>query len=93
MNARTEIAMDPEMQRRAEEKAAELGMTFSEYVGTLVAMDLGHAAPTTDISCIFDLVTDGEPTDIARDKHAMIGESILAEHAEDSRQTRRDVKQ
>jgi hypothetical protein len=84
MNAYSQISLDPEMQRRAEEKAAQLGMTFSEYVRSLVAMDLRHPEPTTDISCIFDLVTDGEPTDIARDKHRMIGDALWDEYLEDT---------
>ncbi len=55
MNARTQITMDPEMQRRAHAKAAELGISFAEYVRRVIAQDLGEAKPKADISMIFDL--------------------------------------
>jgi hypothetical protein len=80
MNARTRITMDPEMQRRAEAKAAELGISFAEYVRRLVASDLGEEKDKPDISVIFDLGASPEPTDIARDKHKMIGEAFWDEH-------------
>ena len=76
MNARTQITMDPEMQRRAQAKAAELGISFAEYVRRLVAQDLGTPKPRLDISAVFDLGSSGEPTDIARDKDKMIGEAV-----------------
>ena|SRR2546423_10496659 len=76
MNARTQITMDPELQRRAHVKAAELGISFAEYVRRLVANDLGEQKPKADISCMFDLVDEGPPTNIARDKDKMIGEAV-----------------
>jgi hypothetical protein len=84
MNARTQITMDPEMQRRAQAKAAELGISFAEYVRRLVASDLGAAKPKADVSIIFDLVTEGEPTDIARDKDKLIGEAVWQEYLEET---------
>jgi hypothetical protein len=83
MNARTQITMDPEMQRRAHAKAEELGISFAEYVRRLVAQDLGEQKPKADISIIFDLGTSGEPTDIARDKDKMIGEAVWDEYLRD----------
>jgi hypothetical protein len=80
MNARTQITMDPGMQRRAQAKAAELGISFAEYVRRLVAQDVGETGKKADISCLFDLVTDGPPTDIARDKDKMIGQAVWDEH-------------
>jgi hypothetical protein len=80
MNARTQITLDPEMQRRAQAKAAKLGISFAEYVRRLVAQDVGRRKPKANISAIFDLVTDGPQTDIARDKHAMIGDAFRREH-------------
>jgi hypothetical protein len=68
MNARTQITMDPEMRRRAHAKAAELGISFAEYVRRVIAEDRGEDKPKADISFIFDLVTEGEPTDIAREQ-------------------------
>ena len=76
MNARTQITMDPQMQRQAQAKAAELGISFAEYVRRLVAEDIGERKPKADISIMFDLGDSGEPTDIARDKDKMIGEAV-----------------
>src|SRR5882724_6369894 len=80
MNARTQITMDPELQRRAHAKAAELGLSFAEYVRRLVAHDLGEPKRKADISLLFDLGASHEPTDIARDKDKMIGEAVWNEH-------------
>jgi hypothetical protein len=80
MNARTQITMDPELQRRAHAKAAELGLSFAEYVRRLVAHDLGEPKPKADISLLFDLGASREPTDIARDKDRMLGEAVWNEH-------------
>jgi len=80
MNARTQITMDPELQRRAQARAAELGISFAEYVRRLVASDLGEPKPKADISMIFDLGASEEPTNIARDKDKMIGEAVWEEY-------------
>jgi hypothetical protein len=76
MNARTQITMDLELQRQAQAKAAELGISFAEYVRRLVAEDIGERKPKADISIMFDLGDSGVPTDIARDKDKMIGEAV-----------------
>lgn len=86
MNARTQITMDPETQRRAHAKAAELGISFAEYVRRLVAQDLGEAKPKADVSIVFDLGASGEPTDIARDKDKLIGDAVWEEYLEETRQ-------
>jgi hypothetical protein len=80
MNARTQITLDPDLQRRAHAKAAELGVSFAEYVRRLVANDLGEARRKADISELFDLGASVEPTDIARDKHEMLDETAWEEH-------------
>jgi hypothetical protein len=80
MSARTQITMDPELQRRAHTKAAELGLSFAEYVRRLVAHDLGEPRRNTSISLLFDLGVSSEPTDIARDKDQMLAEAAGAEH-------------
>ncbi len=80
MNARTQISMDSETQRRAHAKAAELGISFAEYIRRLVANDLGESKPEFDISSIFGLIDEGPPTNIARDKDEMIGEALWDEH-------------
>lgn len=81
MNARTQITMDPETQRRAQAKAADLGISFAEYVRRLVTADLGGPEERRfDITQIFDLVTDGPKTNIARDKDKLVGEAVWQEH-------------
>jgi hypothetical protein len=80
MNARTQITMDPELQRRAQARAAELGISFAEYVRRLLTNDLGERKPKADISIIFDLIDEGPPTDIARDKDKMLGEAVWADY-------------
>jgi hypothetical protein len=76
MNARTQITLDPEMQRRAQAKAAELGISFAEYVRRVIADDLGGPRPKVAVSVLFGLIDEGSPTDIARDKDKMIGEAV-----------------
>jgi hypothetical protein len=80
MNARTQITMDPDIQRRAHAKAAELGISFAEYIRRLVANDLGEPKSEFDISVLFDIIDEGPPTNIARDKDKMIGEALWDEY-------------
>ena len=84
MNARTQISMDPEIQRRAQNRAKELGLSFAEYVRQIIARDLApepvHPPEKFDISSIFDLGESDEPTDIAKDKDKMVGEAVWKEH-------------
>jgi hypothetical protein len=80
MNARTQITMDPELQKRAQARAADLGISFAEYVRRLVASDLGQPKRKPDVSIIFDLGASGEPTDVARDKHKMLDEAVWEDY-------------
>jgi len=68
------------LKRRAQVKAAELGISFAEYVRRVVAQDLGEAKPRADISIFFDLIKDGPRTDIARDKDKFLAEAVWEEH-------------
>jgi hypothetical protein len=72
--------MDPQLQRRAQARAAELGISFAEYVRRLVAEDIGEPKPRADIASVFDLGSSGEPTDVARDKDRMIDEAAWGEY-------------
>jgi GH24 family phage-related lysozyme (muramidase) len=80
MNARSQITLDPETKRRAQSKATELGISFAEYVRRLIATDLGEPQRKADVSIIFNLIDEGPPTDIARDKDKMIGEAVWSEY-------------
>jgi len=68
------------MQRRAHAKAAELGISFAEYVRRLVERDLGEPKPKADISVVFDLGASEEATDIARDKDKLLGEAVWEQY-------------
>jgi hypothetical protein len=95
MSSRAQITMDPVMLRRAHARAAELGISLAEYLRRLVAQDLGDTEtrgfaekgtkpipekPKPDISIFFDLIDEGPPTNIARDKDKMVGEAVWAEY-------------
>jgi hypothetical protein len=77
MMARSQISLEPELQRRARQRASELGISLAEYVRTLVARDLKRRKPQTDVSVIFGIGSSGG-ADIARDKDRMVGEAVDA---------------
>jgi hypothetical protein len=85
MNVRTQITLDPETQRRAQARAAELDVSFAEYVRRLVARDLGPPRRKVSISAVFDLIDEGPATNIARDKDKMIAEAVWQEHVRGTR--------
>jgi hypothetical protein len=87
---RTLISLERELHERGRRRAEELGLSFAEYVRQLLAQDLGEPRRTVDPSILFNL---GESTgsDVARDKHRMIGEAIEALH-EEKRSRRRGAR-
>jgi hypothetical protein len=82
MTVRQQISMPPQLKRRAKARAAQQGISLSEYLRRLIAQDLGPPEPRRkpDISILFDLCDSGEPTNIARDKDKMLGEAVWEEH-------------
>jgi hypothetical protein len=79
--------MHSDLKRRAQARAAELGISYAEYVRRLVVRDLAEPKPKTDIrepkpdiSMICDLIDEGPPTNIARDKDKMIGEAVWEDY-------------
>ena len=78
--SRTQITLEPEIQRRARQRASDLGISMAEYVRKLVARDLGATPKTVDPSILFDLGSSGG-SNVARDKDAMIGEAFAASRA------------
>jgi len=80
MNGRTQITLDPDLQRRAQKRAFELGISFAEYVRRVLAQDLGEPRKKGDISAIFGLFKGGPETNIARDKDKMVGQAVWEEH-------------
>ena len=68
------------MQRRAHAKAAELGISFAEYVRRVIAQDLGEAEAQGRYFHHLRSRQEGAPTDIARDKDKLLGEAVWQEH-------------
>ena len=77
MMARTQITLEPEVQRRARQRASDLGVSLAEYLRRLVARDLGNPPAKADPALVFDLGVSRR-SDIARDKDAMIAEAFAA---------------
>ena len=79
MMARTQITLEPEIHRRARQRAADLGVSLAEYFRRLVQADLGNRQKKADVSCIFDLGRSSGSTNIAKHKDQMIAEAIEAD--------------
>lgn len=77
MMSRTQITLDPEIQRRARQRASDLGISLAEYVRRLVTRDLGGAQPEADPATVFDLGSSGG-SDIAGHKDSMIAGAFIA---------------
>ena len=75
MMARTQITIEPEVQRRARQRASDLGVSFAAYIRGLVVRDLSHPKAVAGIESIFDLGSSGG-SNIAREKHSMIEEAF-----------------
>jgi len=75
MVSRSQITLDAEMQRRARQRANDLGMSLAEYIRRLVARDLGAPPSTADPAAVFDLGSSGG-SDVRRRKDAMISEAF-----------------
>jgi hypothetical protein len=77
MMSRTQIMLEQEIQRRARQRASDLGVSLAEYVRRLVARDLGGAQPVADPAVVFDLgASDG--SDVAAHKDAMLAEAFAS---------------
>ena len=67
MMSRTQITLEQELQRRARERAAGMGISLAEYIRRLVSRDLEAPTQQADPSAVFNLgASDG--TDVAREK-------------------------
>ena len=75
MMARTQVTLEAEMQRRARQRASELGVSLAEYFRRLVARDLTRPKAAIEVDRIFDL-GKSVSSDIAKDKDSMIAESL-----------------
>ena len=77
MMSRTQITLDPEIQRRARQRASDLGISLAEYVRRLVARDLGTAAARLSPAAVFDLGASAG-SNVAKDKRAMVAEAFAS---------------
>jgi hypothetical protein len=78
MMSRTQISLDPDLRRRAYQRAAKLGVSFAEYVRRVVERDLGgRPAARNGAAAVFDLGSSGG-ADVARDKDEMVAAAFVA---------------
>ena len=77
MMSRSQITLAAEMQRRARQRASDLGVSLAEYIRRLVARDLGSPRATADPAAVFDLGAS-HGSDVARNKNAMVLEAFAA---------------
>ncbi len=77
MTIKIQIYLDPEVHRRARERAMRLGISLAEYVRRLLAHDLERPEKTADPSSLFNLGDSGG-SDIARQKDSMIADAVVA---------------
>jgi hypothetical protein len=77
MMARVQVALSPEEHRRARARAADLGISFAEYVRRLVAQDLGEVRPTGARDLLFDLGDSGG-SDVAELKDSYVGDAVAS---------------
>jgi hypothetical protein len=84
MMSRTQITLENEVQRRARQRASELGVSLAEYVRRLVARDLARPETAIAVDRIFDLGSSGG-ADIAMDKDSMIAEAFQAKRRKTKR--------
>jgi predicted kinase len=76
MMSRSQITLDPDLRRRARERAAKLGVSFAEYVRQAVEKDLGERpARRPAVDAVFDLGAS-RGADVARKKDQMVGEAF-----------------
>jgi hypothetical protein len=75
MMAKTQITLETEMQRRARQRANDLGVSLAEYFRRLLARDLARPETAARVDRIFDLGTSGG-SDIANHKDSMIAEAF-----------------
>lgn len=85
MMARTQITLEPEIHRRARQRASDLGVSLAEYFRQLVRRDLGSPQRKADVSCIFNLGSGGG-SNIATQKDQMIADAIEADFERGKRQ-------
>lgn len=75
MMLRTQLILETPTLRRARQRASQLGVSLSEYMGRLLARDLAVRPSKVDVTCVFDLGTSGG-SDIANHKDSIIANAF-----------------
>lgn len=71
MPSRSQITLDPGLDRKAKKRASELGLSFAEYVRRLITLDLADDT-TSDRLAALNGIGDSGGSDIARQKDAYL---------------------
>lgn len=81
MMVKTQIQLEAEQHRKARRRAADLGISLSEYFRRLASADLAEdTGRRADVSAIFGLGASGG-SDVAMRKHEYVGEAVDREAA------------
>jgi hypothetical protein len=75
--SRTQITLEHAVQRRARQRATDLGISLAEYFRRLVARDLACPEVPANVDRIFDL-GNSDASDIARNKDSMIAKAFYS---------------
>ncbi len=75
MNRPVQVTLDLEQRRRARRRAAELGLTLSDYVADLVKVDLATWAPGSRAPAGISVA---DATDVPGHEGTYIGEAVAA---------------
>jgi hypothetical protein len=87
MVVRTQITLEADAHRRAKRRAADLGISFAEYVRRTLDQDLGEE-PKGDISEIFGLFDSGV-SDVSGNVDKYLGEAARSEYLRETGQSGR----
>jgi hypothetical protein len=75
MPSRTQITLDSSLDRRAKQRARELGISFAEYVRRVIAEDLADRTPGSSIAELAG-IGDSGGGDIASKKDQYLDEAF-----------------
>lgn len=73
--SRSQITFEAEIERRADQRATDLGVSLAEYVRRMVERDLASPQASVHSVWIFDLGSSGG-SDITNNKDLMIAEAF-----------------
>ena len=74
MDQPVQVTLDPEQRRQARRRAAEQGLTLSDYIAGLVAADLEARTPKPEAPAVIPISTDTPPDH----EGTYIGEAVAA---------------